>query len=234
MAKKTTRKTKTTAGKSKNRAATNKRPTPKKKTAAPRKKKKGSRFPWSVLLAAILTFIIGIILVVLLGDRLKVSIPDEVREKRPPVVKAVKGTRSVSIYLSGSDGKSLAPQKVNIQKGSPTDEAGAIINKLIRGPEKGMTTLVNPIPEGTRLLSVRVKGSNATLDFSKELYKNHPGGSSAELQTIYAIVNSVTLNIPAIKTVRILIGGKGRETLAGHIAISIPLGADKKILTNRQ
>jgi len=231
MARKTTKKTRAATGKANNRTTTKKKPATKKKTSTRRKNKKGGGFPWSVLLAAILTFIIGIILVILLGDRLKVSIPDEVREKRPPVVKVVKGTRRVSLYLSSSNGKALKALKVKIKKSSPTGETRAIINKLIKGPEKGSTNLENPIPEGTKLLSVRVKGSNATLNFSKELYKNHPGGSSAELQTIYAIVNSITMNIPEVKTVSILIDGKKRETLAGHIVISIPLGADKKIIS---
>ncbi|VAV85757.1 hypothetical protein MNBD_DELTA01-139 [hydrothermal vent metagenome] len=230
MARKTTGKTRAASGKAKNKAATRKKPTKKKKTATRVRKKKGGSFPWSVLLAAILTFIIGIILVILLGDRLKVSIPDEVKEKRPPVVKAVKGTHRVLLYVSNSDGKSLKALKARIQKGPPADEARAIIKRLLKGPEKG-SPLASPIPKGTRLLSVKIKGSNATLDFSKELYKNHPGGSSAELQTIYAIVNSIALNIDGIKTVRILIDGKGRETLAGHIVISIPLSADKKILS---
>jgi spore germination protein GerM len=84
---------------------------------------------------------------------------------------------------------------------------------------------------GTRLLSVRLSNGTATIDFSKELKLNHPGGSSAELQTIYAIVNSITLNITDISTVRILIGGERHDTLAGHIFIRLPLSADKKIIS---
>ena len=89
-------------------------------------------------------------------------------------------------------------------------------------------------PRGNILSAPPGTGSSylpATLDFSKELSENHPGGSSAELQTIFAIVNSITMNIEEITTVQILVAGELEETLAGHIIISIPLGADKKIIS---
>ena len=56
---------------------------------------------------------------------------------------------------------------------------------------------------------------------------NHPGGSTAELQTIYSVVNTLTLNFPGIKKVQLLIDGSVHDTLAGHIVISIPLGPEK-------
>ncbi len=212
-------------------ATNNKKPTPKAKNTATKRKANGrGGFPWSVMLAAILTFIIGIILVSVLGDRLKVSIPEEVREKRPAVVKTTTSMRSISLFMSSGDGKSLKDVKVKIKKGSTKAQIKAIINKLIQGPPKG-SKLERPIPAGTKLISVSIDDTNAILNFSKELAENHPGGSSAELQTIYSIVNSLTMNIDEIETVQILIDSEERETLAGHIIISIPLSTDKKMIS---
>ncbi len=39
----------------------------------------------------------------------------------------------------------------------------------------------------------------------------------AELLAVYSLVNSLTVNIPEIETVRILINGDDADTLAGHI-----------------
>ncbi len=226
---------KTTAGKTRKRPATNNKRPKAKKSSARRKNKGRGGFPWSVLLAAILTFIIGIILVSLLGDRLKVSIPEEVREKKPAVVKTTAGMRSVSLFVSSGDGKSLKAVKVKIKKGPAKAQIKAIINKLVQPQPKGSkpsgSKIERPIPAGTKLRSVSIDGTNAILNFSKEIAENHPGGSSAELQTIYSIVNSLTMNIDEIETVQILVDGEERETLAGHIIISIPLGADKKIIS---
>jgi len=234
MAKKrpATGKAATTASKPRKRpAANNKRPKARKSKTTKRNGSKGrGGFPWSVLLAAILTFIIGIILVSVLGDRLKVSIPEQVREKRPAAIKTTTSMRSVSLFMSSGDGKSLKAVKVKIKKGSTKAQAKAIINKLIQGPPKG-SSLERPIPAGTKLISTSIDGTNAILNFSKELAENHPGGSSAELQTIYSIVNSLTMNIDKIETVQILVDSEERETLAGHIIISIPLSTYTKIIS---
>ena len=51
----------------------------------------------------------------------------------------------------------------------------------------------------------------------------HTGGSLDELFTVYAIVNSATVNLPAISRVQILIDGKEVDTLAGHVDLRNPL-----------
>jgi hypothetical protein len=229
MAKKTTSR-KATTGKKKPAQGRAKKPATKRKPATRSKSNKGGSFPWSIVFAAVITFIIGVILVIVLGDKIKVNIPDDVSRKKTPITKVVKSLRKVSLYFSSKDGKSIKAQSVKIKTGSTKAEATAIIKLLIKGLQKG-SSLENPIPKGTRLLSVRISNNTATIDFSKELKLNHPGGSSAELQTIYAIVNSITLNMSEISTVRILIDGKRHDTLAGHILIRLPLASDKKIIS---
>jgi len=90
------------------------------------------------------------------------------------------------------------------------------------------------IPHGTKLLGVEIKGTNAILNFTRAIKVNHPGGSSAEMQTIYSIVNSIVLNYPRIKRVKIIIEGKTQKTLAGHIDISVPLGPYRGLIEDSQ
>jgi hypothetical protein len=49
------------------------------------------------------------------------------------------------------------------------------------------------------------------------------GGSADELLTVYAIVDSLTANVPQIRRVGLLVGGRERDTLAGHVDIRRPL-----------
>ena len=49
-----------------------------------------------------------------------------------------------------------------------------------------------------------------------------------ELFTIYAIVNAVTINLPAISRVQILVDGKEVDTLAGHVDLRHPLEKNLK------
>ena len=63
----------------------------------------------------------------------------------------------------------------------------------------------------------------AKVDFNQALSKDHPGGSSAEMMTVYSVVNSLSLNFPQIKRVQILIDGKPVETITGHLSLKQPI-----------
>jgi spore germination protein GerM len=70
----------------------------------------------------------------------------------------------------------------------------------------------------------------AKVNFDQTLSKEHPGGSSAEMLTLYSIVNSLTLNFPQIKRVQILIDGKAAESIAGHISLKQPVSFNPSIV----
>ena len=83
---------------------------------------------------------------------------------------------------------------------------------------------MSAFPAGTKLraLFVTPKGE-AYVDFSPELQKNHPGGTTNEILTVYALVNTLTSSLPAITGVQILVDGKEIDTLAGHLDLRRPL-----------
>lgn len=102
------------------------------------------------------------------------------------------------------------------------------IEELITGPKR---TLIRTIPMNTALNSVRIDNDRVVwLDFSDHLSRDHPGGSSAEIITVYSIVNTVLLNFREEARVRILIDGLKIETLAGHIDCSRPFVANKEFV----
>ncbi len=93
-----------------------------------------------------------------------------------------------------------------------------ILTALIEGPRRRETKV---IPSGTELNAFYVtEEGTAYVDFNDVLSRNHPGGTRSELLTIFAIVNSLTLNLAKVNRVQILIDGRQQETLAGHVAIS--------------
>lgn len=172
--------------------------------------KKGKNLTAIIVIAAI-TVIAGIIILAWLAGK-------------PPEMAA----REVKVYFSDEDGILLKAEKHKIDKGDIASEAKAAVEVLMGGPEN--ISLGNPIPQGTSLLSFKLDGSTAIVDLSPEVIQNHSGGSSGELQTVYSIVNTITLNFPQIKDVQILVGGKKTETIAGHIDITLPLGPDTKFI----
>ncbi len=177
--------------------------------------RKKKDFPWLLIGAAVVTFVVAVLLFTMSTERL---FPPE---KKPPVV------RTVTLYFSDETAKRLVPLKHSIERGTLEEEIARTLDALTGTPEP---PLIRTIPQGARVLSARVVDHTAYIDFSRELVSNHPGGSSAELQTIYSIVNTVALNFPEITRVQILVNGSKRKTLSGHILIDIPLKPDKKLI----
>ena len=135
----------------------------------------------------------------------------------------------VDLYFSDPLSDHLVPERRIIPKSfSQQQKITNTIQELIKGP-KGK--LVHTIPTSTRLVSVHIDRYGVVwLDFSSNLSRDHPGGSSAEIATVYSIVNTVLLNFKQLAKVRILIDGVEIETLAGHIDCSKPLLADKDLI----
>jgi len=130
--------------------------------------------------------------------------------------------KAVTLYFSDQEEEYLIGEKREILKtGEVEEEMKALIVELTKGP-KGR--LIPTLPPRTKLLTFHVdQGKVARVNFNKALIRDHPGGSSAELMTIYSIVNSLALNFPQIKRVQILVEGKEIETIAGHLSLKNPI-----------
>ena len=50
------------------------------------------------------------------------------------------------------------------------------------------------------------------------------------MATIYSLTNTLTTNLPQIKRIRILIDGKERESLKGHIGLRNPFMMNRELI----
>jgi len=90
---------------------------------------------------------------------------------------------------------------------------------------------VSLIPPGTTLRAFyATERGDAFVDLSTEVVSAHAGGSATELLTVYAIVNAVTANLPAVQRVQILVEGREVDTLAGHVDLRRPLERDLSLV----
>jgi hypothetical protein len=105
---------------------------------------------------------------------------------------------------------------------TPGDRAKQIIADLISGPQS--VDALRALPPTTRLRQVFVlEDGTAYLDFSSDLREQMGGGSMEEMLAVYAIVNSVVINIKEIDRVGILVNGRPLATLNGHMDLKRPL-----------
>jgi spore germination protein GerM len=140
--------------------------------------------------------------------------------------------KEVLLYFSDSEGEYLVGEKRKIlRKNAVQDEAKETIIELIKGPSG---KLIRTLPPRTELLTLEISNAGvAGVNFNPALSKDHPGGSSAEMMTVYSIVNSLSLNFPQIKRVQILIDGKPIATIVGHLSLEQPV-SPKADLIKRQ
>jgi hypothetical protein len=137
--------------------------------------------------------------------------------------------QEVTLFFSDANERFLVPEKRFIPKESePESQAREMILALIAGSKTG---LVNTFPEKAELQGVSREGEDIlSVNFRESLAANHPGGSTSEMATVYSLTNTLTTNLPTIKRIRILIGGKERESLKGHIGLRNPFMMNRELI----
>ena len=138
---------------------------------------------------------------------------------------------TATLYYANADGSALVPvqREVPLAEGAVAQGRQILAAQLEPAPEPHLSV----IPMGTTLRAFYVtERGDAFVDLSREISANHPGGSFAELMTVYALVNAVTANLPAIQRVQLLIDGKETDTLAGHVDLRRPLQRDESLVRN--
>jgi germination protein M len=140
---------------------------------------------------------------------------EESQEQPPP-------TKTITLFFLSEDDTLLHPEERDIlDNPSLAHLASQTIEELLKGSQNGS---LSTFPEETELRELFITREGiAYVDFSGEIADDHISGSTAEIRTVFTIVNSLTYNFKSIKRVFILIKGIEKETLAGHIDLSRPL-----------
>jgi hypothetical protein len=108
----------------------------------------------------------------------------------------------------------LAPlSRLRITVYFPSQEYGALV------PEsREIFDTASPVDRAKQILADLISGA--------DLQRGMVGGTDSELLSVYAVVNSLALNLPEIRHVGFLIDGRVIETLGGHLDLRRPFPAN--------
>jgi spore germination protein GerM len=180
--------------------------------------KKRARNNKGILLLAFLVF------AVVLGALVFRKYETATHKVEPAPAAAPVGTVVATLFFASADGQGLVREgrEVEVEE-TVEDGIESVVEELIRGP---LGSLAPTVPNNLRVLGVQVKGDVAQIDFGREFSEAIPHGSSAEMAAVYSIVDTVSTNFPAIKSVRFLVEGQPVSDPDGHLDLTAPLPAD--------
>ncbi|MFW6161114.1 MAG: GerMN domain-containing protein [Acidobacteriota bacterium] len=177
----------------------------------------------------IILTVLSLTLVVLAIIFFKSGIREKIKPYEPETFPGVKlspeekaEAQKVTLFFLSDKDALLHPEEREIPMiSSLVLAARRTVEELIQGSRED---LVSPFPPQTQLREFFITDEGvAYVDFSKDFQEFHPSGSSAEMLTVYSVVNTLTYNFKSVKKVFILIEGRERDTLSGHIDLTRPL-----------
>ena len=136
------------------------------------------------------------------------------------------GVRAVRLYFASPTGDSLVVESRElIEAASLHDRVARLTTELDRGPRGAGAAA---LPAGTAALHVFLDDRGLlTLDLSRAFQRGFRGGSNAEYLAVASLVRTLGANLPEVKQVLIVCGGKPLATLGGHLPLDQPLDVNE-------
>ncbi len=134
-------------------------------------------------------------------------------------------TTVLTLYFADKTGQSLQVENRTVTQNDKEPLAKIAITELMNGSQTDGQKL---IPAEAKLLSIEVSEGICFVNFSKEFVDKHQPGSTAEILTIYSIVNTLT-ELNNITRVQFLIEGQKVETF-GEMIFDEPFSRNESLI----
>jgi spore germination protein GerM len=138
---------------------------------------------------------------------------------------------SVRLYFEATERDGLLPEEREIAFSADlAQQIRTVVEELAKGP--ATQGLQPTLPAGTRVQEVFVQAHGvACVSLSAEAARGLPGGSRAELLTVYSIVDTVATNFPAVSRVQLVVGDQIASSLGGgHVDLARALPPDMTLV----
>ena len=174
---------------------------------------------------ALLIGIVGILLFLVLRSP---DAPPATAASTPDAAAGPSRTIKARLFYVSADGMRLTSVERDVPFAEGAEQAREIVAAQIAPVAE---PLLSAVPAGTKLRALFLtERGDAFVDLSREAVTAHSGGTLNELLTVYTIVNALTVNLPAVRSVQILVDGREVQTLAGHVDLRQPLAKNQGLV----
>jgi len=136
--------------------------------------------------------------------------------------------RSINVFFT-TDGVTLTPEVTTLPRDLPPHDLLIFaLERLLEGPVA--RSLASAVPFGTSLRAAFLMGDVAVVDLQGNLLSRPTGGPTAEILCAYAVVDTVTANLPTVRSVQILVDGRPVPFLWDQLDLSEPLLPDDSLI----
>ena len=141
-------------------------------------------------------------------------------DERPIAPPAAGPTETVTLYVADDSAGALRAQAAKIPLPAGRQQrAEELLRALLRVYQQPDSP--HPLPAAADVRSIYLIPSGAAvIDLNAPFADQHRSGILDEQLTVNSLVETLAKNIPEIYRVRILVEGKTRETLAGHVDLT--------------
>jgi len=141
-------------------------------------------------------------------------------DERPIAPPAAGPTETVTLYVADDSAGALRAQAAKIPLPAGRQQrAEELLRALLRVYQQPDSP--HPLPAAADVRSIYLIPSGAAvIDLNAPFADQHRSGVLDEQLTVNSLVETLAKNIPEIYRVRILVEGKTRETLAGHVDLT--------------
>jgi spore germination protein GerM len=139
--------------------------------------------------------------------------------------------QTATLYFPSYDQGTLVSEERQVSWAkTDTDRIRQVLLALIEGSHQGYS---RGLPAAVKIRAVFLASDGtAYLDFESEGLEDIASGISSECLAVYSVVNSLAVNIPAVKKVKILLQGKEVDTLDGHADLSDAFVPDPSLISS--
>jgi Sporulation and spore germination len=180
-----------------------------------------SKRTWVLILVILPVLVVGSFYLVVLVRRIFFQAPQPAEQTvRTRLTQAALGSPTgtnqfVTLYFPAPDEDKLRAESrpLTFATADP-DRIRQVLLALIEGSTQGGGRSL-PASADVRAVFLTSDGT-AYLDFSSAMLADFTPGIESETLAVYSIVDSLAVNVPAVKRVKILIQGQEADTLDGH------------------